>query len=77
MIGGGSELLWWSLIIGADLGGNGTIIGSASNIVALEIARDMGYDVSFKEFFETGFKVVLLSTAVSSIILILIGYLHV
>ena len=31
--GGEGEVLWWSLAIGADLGGNATAVGASANVV--------------------------------------------
>lgn len=62
--------LWWSLIIGADLGGNATTIGSSSNIVALDIAREKGYDVKFKEFLKIGLVILIITIGISNSLLI-------
>lgn len=46
--------LWWSLALGACLGGNGTIIGASSNIVMARIAEKNNYPISFSRFFKYG-----------------------
>ncbi len=33
------DVLWWSLALGADLGGNATAIGASANVVILGIAE--------------------------------------
>ena len=42
--------LWWSVIFGANLGGNLTPIGSASTLVAVTIMHKHGLEVSFLRF---------------------------
>jgi len=45
---------WWVLILGANLGGNFTAIGSPSNIILLGLSKRYGILVSFKEFSKYG-----------------------
>jgi len=42
--------LWWSVVFGANLGGNITPIGSASTVVAVTVMHKHGLDVSFGRF---------------------------
>lgn len=51
---GQAQVLWWSLAIGADLGGNATAIGASANVVVLGIAARAGYPISFWEFTRYG-----------------------
>ncbi len=46
----GDSRLWWSVVFGANLGGNLTPIGSASTIVAVTIMHKYGLRVSFGRF---------------------------
>jgi len=46
--------VWWSLALGACLGGNGTMIGASANIVAIGIANRNGFHISFKEYTKIG-----------------------
>ena len=46
----GDSPLWWSVIFGANLGGNLTPIGSASTLVAVTIMHKHGVGVSFLRF---------------------------
>jgi Na+/H+ antiporter NhaD/arsenite permease-like protein len=46
----GDSPLWWSVIFGANLGGNLTPIGSASTLVAVTIMHKHGVGVSFARF---------------------------
>jgi Na+/H+ antiporter NhaD/arsenite permease-like protein len=51
---GASEVLWWALAFGADLGGNATAVGAAANVVVLGIAARNGTPISFWEFTKYG-----------------------
>ena len=64
---GQTDVLWWALSLGACLGGNMTIVGAAANIVGSSVAKKVGIEISFKEFFKWGVIVVLQSTILSLI----------
>jgi Na+/H+ antiporter NhaD/arsenite permease-like protein len=59
--------LWWSLSLGACLGGNLTAIGASANVVMLSIAKNNGYTISFRKFLIYGIPVTLLSLGISSL----------
>lgn len=44
--------LVWALVFGTCLGGNGTLIGSTSNVVCAGIAEQHGYKFSFIDYFK-------------------------
>ena len=44
------NVLWWSLSLGACLGGNGTMIGASANVVTVGMAEKAGYKISFVEY---------------------------
>lgn len=46
----GDSALWWSVVFGANLGGNITPIGSASTLVAVTIIHKHGLEMSFAGF---------------------------
>ncbi|PIU54393.1 MAG: citrate transporter [Deltaproteobacteria bacterium CG07_land_8_20_14_0_80_60_11] len=48
--GAESGVLWWSLSLGACLGGNGTMIGASANVVTVGLADKAGYHISFLEY---------------------------
>ena len=48
--GAESGVLWWSLSLGACLGGNGTMIGASANVVTVGLAEKAGYHISFLEY---------------------------
>ena len=41
-----SQVLWWALALGADLGGNATAIGASANVVVLGIAERAGKKIT-------------------------------
>ena len=60
------EPVWWSLAIGACLGGNGTLIGASANVVSAGISGRSGYKISFLEFTKYGMIVMVVSLIISS-----------
>ena len=62
---------WWALAAGTGLGGNGTIIGASSNVIALGIARAKGVKITFVEFAKIGMVVLVLTTLVANLVLLL------
>ncbi len=64
-IQGDFDALWWSLSLGACLGGNFTLIGASANIVASALAEKEGYHISFVTFMKYGTPVAIISTAVA------------
>jgi len=61
------EPLWWSLALGACLGGNGTIIGASANIIVAGLAAQEGCNISFNYYFKIAFPLMLLSIAISTV----------
>lgn len=59
--------MWWSLSLGACLGGNLTIIGAAANVIVSENAAKHGYQIPFLKFMKYGCVVVFISLALSSV----------
>lgn len=51
--------LFYAMMYGATLGGNGTLVGASSNIVAAGIAEINGQPISFQQFLRYGFPVML------------------
>ena len=60
-----SNVLWWSLALGADLGGNATAVGASANVVMLGIAERSGRPISFWEFTKYGLVVAAVTVAAS------------
>uniref|UniRef100_A0A1B6C5S4 Citrate transporter-like domain-containing protein n=1 Tax=Clastoptera arizonana TaxID=38151 RepID=A0A1B6C5S4_9HEMI len=63
--------LVWSLALGACLGGNGTLIGSSSNVVCAGVAEQHGYKFTFVEFSKIGFPVMVFSVVCATIYLMI------
>ncbi|MEJ6760762.1 MAG: ArsB/NhaD family transporter [Candidatus Planktophila sp.] len=57
--------LWWSLALGADFGGNLTIVGASANVVAIGLAHANGVKISFWHFAKYGVPVTIISTLIS------------
>ncbi|MDD2857859.1 MAG: ArsB/NhaD family transporter, partial [Candidatus Nanopelagicales bacterium] len=56
--------LWWALALGADLGGNATIIGASANVVVVGIAVRNGLHISFANWLTFGIPTAALSLAI-------------
>ena len=63
------EPLWWALAMGADFGGNLTLVGASANVVAANLAERSGHKISFAMFLRYGFITVLISLLLSSLYL--------
>ena len=61
------EPIWWSLALGACLGGNGTIIGASANLIVAAMAAEKGHNISFVKYLKVGFPVMLLTILISTI----------
>lgn len=61
------EPVWWSLALGACLGGNGTIIGASANLIVASMAAENGHNISFIQYFKIGFPLMLLTIIFSSL----------
>ncbi|MFY0544106.1 ArsB/NhaD family transporter [Brevibacillus sp. H7] len=59
------EPLWWSLALGACLGGNGTIIGASANVIVVGMAAKEKYPITFLKFMYVAFPLMLLSIVIS------------
>jgi Na+/H+ antiporter NhaD/arsenite permease-like protein len=59
--------LFYAMMFGATLGGNATLVGASSNIIAAGIAQQYGRDISFARYLKYGLPVALLQLIVSSI----------
>ncbi len=57
--------LWWALALGADFGGNMTIVGASANVVAIGLAHAAGHKITFLQFAKYGIPVTLVSTLIA------------
>ena len=56
--------LWWSLALGACLGGNGTLIGASANLIVAGIAERNGVHFRFVAYMLVAFPMMLVSIAI-------------
>ena len=59
--------LWWSLALGACLGGNGTLIASSANLVVASVAAREGTPISFVDFLKVSVPVTLITLAIGTV----------
>jgi Na+/H+ antiporter NhaD/arsenite permease-like protein len=59
--------LWWSLALGACLGGNATLVGAAANVVVANLSEKSGQPISFGLFLRYGVIVTFLSLVLASL----------
>jgi Na+/H+ antiporter NhaD/arsenite permease-like protein len=64
--GGPGNVLWWSLSLGACLGGNLTLIAASANILVGNLAAREGQRLTFWEFFRYGAPVTVFSMVVAA-----------
>jgi Na+/H+ antiporter NhaD/arsenite permease-like protein len=55
--GKANDAIWWALAIGADLGGNATIIGASANVILAGMADREGHPITFGQFLRYGLPV--------------------
>ncbi len=65
--GATNGVLYWALILGADLGGNATYLGSAPNIVAVGLLAQAGYRLSFGRFMRDGVPLTLVTLVLATL----------
>jgi len=58
--------LWYALAIGADFGGNGTLIGASANLVAIAVAERHGYRMIFRDFLIKGMPYMIATVAIGT-----------
>ena len=66
--GGGDNLepLWWSLALGACLGGNGSLVGASANLIVAGFAERAGHRIKFLPFMLMAFPLMLLSIVIAT-----------
>ncbi|MGD8309538.1 MAG: ArsB/NhaD family transporter [Chromatiales bacterium] len=58
--------LWWSLALGACLGGNGSLIGASANLIVAGYAERAGHPIRFVPFLLMAFPMMLLSVVIAT-----------
>jgi Na+/H+ antiporter NhaD/arsenite permease-like protein len=66
--GGAENLLplWWSLALGACLGGNGSLVGASANLIVAGFAERAGHRIRFLPFMAAAFPLMILSVMIAS-----------
>jgi len=59
--------LWWSLSLGACLGGNGTLIGASANVIVAGMAAREGNGFSYMDFLKIGGPLTLVALAIAHV----------
>ena len=63
--------LWWTISLGACLGGNGTLIGASANVLLSTISTKHGFPITVKSYMKVGFHVMIWTIFISTIYLLL------
>ncbi|MBI3378596.1 MAG: ArsB/NhaD family transporter [Nitrospirae bacterium] len=59
--------LWWSLALGACLGGNGTAIGASANVIVVGMSEKAGKRISFMKFMAYGMPIMIMTVVIATI----------
>ncbi|MDO9289202.1 MAG: ArsB/NhaD family transporter [Thermodesulfovibrionales bacterium] len=59
--------LWWSLALGACLGGNGTAIGASANVIVVGMSEKAGKRISFGKFMLYGMPMMIMTVIIATI----------
>ena len=62
-----TKVFWWALSFGSCLGGSITMIGSATNVVAVSASAKAGCKIDFMKFFKFGSKIAILNLIAASV----------
>jgi Na+/H+ antiporter NhaD/arsenite permease-like protein len=65
----GLNPIWWSLALGACLGGNGTLVGASANLVVAGMAEKSGYKIKFVDFMKMGLVIMFITVFIAQIYL--------
>jgi Na+/H+ antiporter NhaD/arsenite permease-like protein len=61
------EPLIWALALGANLGGNATIVGASANVVVASMSEARGYPITFMQYLRYGVPATLATMVVATI----------
>jgi Na+/H+ antiporter NhaD/arsenite permease-like protein len=65
--GATSSVLFYSLSVGAAMGGNSSLIGASANLVAAGIAERAGYRITYMEFLKVGMPAMIITVAIGTL----------
>ena len=68
------EPIWWSLALGACLGGNGTLVGASANLIVAGLAAARGVRITFMDYLKVGFPIMIF-TIITATIYVYLRYL--
>jgi len=63
--------LWWALVFGAGFGGNGTIIGSTTNVVVVSLSEKTRQPISAVQWSKHGMPALVITCTIASLFYIL------
>ncbi len=66
--------VWWSLALGACLGGNGTAIGASANVIIVGMSDKAGHKISFLRFMAYGLPIMIVTVFISMLYVLLRYY---
>ncbi|MBU4353777.1 MAG: ArsB/NhaD family transporter [Proteobacteria bacterium] len=69
--GAESGVLWWSLALGACLGGNGTMIGASANVVTVGLSEKAGYHISFIAYMKACWWPMMITVTIAMVYLLI------
>jgi Na+/H+ antiporter NhaD/arsenite permease-like protein len=69
-LGVATSPLWWALALGAGFGGNGTIIGSASNVVTAALSQKTHTPITSRTWMRAGLPVMIVTCLVASVLFV-------
>ncbi|MCL6283576.1 ArsB/NhaD family transporter [Ruegeria sp. 2012CJ41-6] len=61
------EPLWWSLALGACLGGNGTLLGASANLTVAAFAEKAKQPIGFIAFIKIAFPIMILTLMIANV----------
>jgi Na+/H+ antiporter NhaD/arsenite permease-like protein len=59
--------LWWALLLGADIGGNATIVGASANVVVSGIAGREGHKIGFMEYMKIAVPMTVVALLIATV----------
>lgn len=63
------DVIWWSLSLGACLGGNGTLIGASANLTVAAFAERAKQPIGMLQYTKYAFGIMILSVLIAQIYL--------
>ena len=63
--------MWWALSIGACFGGNGLLVSSPANLIAVGISEKFGFQITFRYFMRKAFPFMIVTLIVGTGLLLL------